>query len=141
MPSLKLEISPSGYTFHHQPRSVGRGGGVGILLSDHIPDYSTFESINAVEISASSFSAYFVCLYRPPRQPTNFFEEFQDLLEQLATLHSDFYIFYFNLNLDKRTAIAITFDYIITPFDLKQHVTFSTHIHGHRLDLVITRST
>ena len=89
------DISPPGYTFHHRPRSVGRGGGVGFLLSDHgrvnsrlIPDYSTFESI-CVEISYYSFSAYFVCLYRPLGQAANFFEEFQDLLENFATLHSE----------------------------------------------------
>ena len=76
------DISQSGYTFHHRPRSVRRGGDVGFLLSNHfkvnsylIPDYSNFESI-CVEISDSSFSAYFVCLYRPPGQPANFFEEF-----------------------------------------------------------------
>ena len=43
-----------------------------------IPDYSTFES-TFVEISDPSFSAYFICLCRPPGLPTNFFEEFQDL--------------------------------------------------------------
>ena len=31
------------------------------------------------EISDPSFSAYFICLCRPPGLPTNFFEEFQDL--------------------------------------------------------------
>ena len=115
----------SGYTCHHRPRSVGRGGGVGILLSDHfkvnshlIPDYSTFESM-CVEISDSSFSAYFVCMYQLPGQPASFFEEFQDLLENLATLHSQFYIFGdFNLHLDKHTSVTITFDDILTSFDL-----------------------
>ena len=68
-------------------------------------------------------------------QPT--FEEFKDLLENLTTLHSEFYIFGdFNLQLDKRTAVAITFDDILTTFDLK-HVTFSTYIYGHSLDPVI----
>ena len=65
-------------------------------------------------------------------------EEIQDLLEHFATLHSEFYIFYdFNLQLDKRTPVNVTFDDIITSCDLKQHVTFSTHIY----DLAITRST
>ena len=27
------DISPPGYTFHHRPRPVGRGGGVGFLIS------------------------------------------------------------------------------------------------------------
>ena len=30
---------------------------------------------------------------------------------------------------------------ILVSFDLKQHVNFSTHIHGHWLDLLITRSS
>ena len=64
------------------------------------------------------------------------------MLENFATLHSEFYIFGdFNLQLDKRTAVTITFDDILTSFDLKQHVIFSTHINGHWLDLVITHST
>ena len=56
----------------------------------------------------------------PPGQPANFFEECQqDLLE---TLHSEFYIFGdFNLHLDKHTAVTITFDDILTSFNLKQH--------------------
>ena len=70
------------------------------------------------------------------------FEEFQDLLDNFATLHSEFYIFGdFNLLLDKRTAATFSFDDILTSFDLKQHFTFSSHIYGHWLDLVITHST
>ena len=53
------DISPSGYTFHQRSRSVGRGGGVGFLLSYHfkvnsylIRGYSTFEHIS-VEIAYS----------------------------------------------------------------------------------------
>ena len=30
------DISPSGYTFHHRPRSVRRGGGVGFLVSQQL---------------------------------------------------------------------------------------------------------
>ena len=65
------DIPPSGYTFHHRPCSVGRKGGVGILLSEHfkvnsrlIPDCSTFDSI-CVEISDSSF-----CIDLQDSQPT-----------------------------------------------------------------------
>jgi len=142
------DISPSGFTFHHRPRSVGRGGGVGFLIAKQFkvnllsnPEYSTFESI-CVDISHSSFSGYFVCIYRPPGHPANFFEEFQDLLENLATMHSEFYIVGdFNLHLDIPSATTTTFNDILASFDTKQHVTFPTHIHGHWLDLLITRST
>ena len=60
----------------------------------------------------------------------------------MAPIHSEFFIFGdFNLHLDIPSAITTTFNDILVSFDLKQHVTFSTHIHGHWLDLFITRST
>ena len=43
--------------------------------------------------------------------------------------------------MDIPSAITTTFNDVVVSFDLKQHVTFSTHIHGHWLDLFITRST
>ena len=55
-----------------------------------IRDYITFESI-CIDISYSPFLAYFMCLYRPG-QPVNFFEEYQDLRGNVATLHSEFKI-------------------------------------------------
>ena len=84
------------------------------LNSNH--EYSSFESI-CVEISDSSFSAYFVCICDPPGHPANFFEEDQDLLENLATVHSEFYIFGdFNLHLDIPSAITTTFNNILVFF-------------------------
>ena len=47
----------------------------------------------------------------------------------------------FNLHLDIPSAITTTFNDILVSFDLKQHVTFLTHIHGHWLDFFITSST
>ena len=106
-----------------------------------IPEYSSFESI-CIEIPHSSFSAHFICLYRPPGEPAKIFEEFQELLENLVTLRSEINVSDdFNLHLDTSSAVTTTFGDILTAFDLKQHVTFATHIHGHWLDLVIPRST
>ena len=48
--------------------------------------------------------------------------------------------FFFNLRLDIHSSITTMFVDILTSFDFK-HVTFSTHIHGHRLDFLITRLT
>ena len=71
------DISPSVYTFHHQPRSVGRCVVVwDSLLSDHfklkshlIPDYST--SV-CVEMSYSSFShTLYVCIELLDSQPAS----------------------------------------------------------------------
>ena len=43
--------------------------------------------------------------------------------------------------MDIPSKITTSFNDILVSFDLKQHVTFLTHIHGHWIDLLITRST
>ena len=48
------------------------------------------------------------------------------------------------LHLDKKqrpTRPTIKFCDILESFDLEQHVNFPTHIHGHWLDLLITRTS
>ena len=47
----------------------------------------------------------------------------------------------FNLHLDTPSATTTTFNDILASFDTKQHVNFPTHIHGHWLDILITRSS
>ena len=42
--------------------------------------------------------------------------------------------------MDIHSTITTMFLDILTSFDLK-HITFSTHMHGHRLDFLITRLT
>ena len=93
------------------------------------------------EISDSSSSANFVCIYHPPGHLANVFDDFQNLLENLATNHSELYILVdFNLHLDIHSSITTMFDDILTYFDLKQHVIVLTHIQCW-LDLLKTRST
>ena len=45
----------------------------------------------------------------------------------------------FNLHLDNSSGNTNEFNEILTCFDLKQHVNFPTHVHGHWLDLLITK--
>ena len=47
----------------------------------------------------------------------------------------------FNLHLDTPSATTTTFIDILASFDKKQHVNFPTDIHGHWLDILITRSS
>ena len=63
-------------------------------------------------------------------------------MENVVTIHSDFYIVGdFNLHLDTPSATTTTFNDILASFDTTQHVNFPTHIHGHWLDIIITRSS
>ena len=106
--STIADISPPGYSFFHEPRADLRaGGGVGILVSDQLktdihplPSFKTFEAISA-RIGNNSFSGLVVCLYRLQNGPCQFFYEFQDLLENIISLHDNLYILGdFNLHLE-----------------------------------------
>ena len=106
--STIADISPPGYSFSHEPRTDQRaGGGVGILVSDQLktdihplPSFKTFEAISA-RIGNNSFSGFVVCLYRLQNGTCQFFDEFQDLLENIISLHENLYISGdFNLHLD-----------------------------------------
>ena len=83
-------------------------------------------------------------MYHPePSHSDTFYQELQELLELLIPLASEFYILGdFNLHLDKKTkSHTIKFcDILEFFFYLEQHVNFPTHIHGHWLDLFITRT-
>ena len=48
----------------------------------------------------------------------------------------------FNLHLDKKSPSnhTNTFSYLLTSFGLRRHLDVPTHIHGHWLDLFITRT-
>ena len=83
-------------------------------------------------------------MYHPePSYSDTFYQDFQELLKLLITLASEFYILAdFNLHLDKKQSpTTIKFYDILESFDLEQHVNFPTHIHGHWLDLLITRTS
>ena len=106
--STIADISPPGYSFFHEPRADQRaGGGVGILVSDQLktdihplPSFKTFEAISA-RIGNNLFSGFVVCLYRLKNGTCHFFDEFQDLLENIISLHDNLYILGdFNLHLD-----------------------------------------
>ena len=145
--STIADISPPGYSFFHEPRADQRaGGGVGILVSDQLetdihprPSVKTFEAISA-RIGNNSFSGLVVCLYRLQNGTCQFFDEFQDLLENIISLHDNVYILGdFNLYLDNSNGNTNKFNEILTCFDLKQHVNFPTDVRGHWLDLLITK--
>ena len=128
--------------------SEKRTSSSGVLVSDKfktkvqkITSYNTFEALSA-EISSSSFSGLFICLYRLQENMQTFFNEFEDLLENIVTTHLDIYILGdFNLHLDVSDSNTQRFNEILICFNLKQHVIFSTHVHGHWLDLLITKSS
>lgn len=92
--SVVRACTPSGFSFHHIPRSVRTGGGVGLLyrstlsinVTDIHFDYSTFESLHC-ELTCNSLSVRLVVIYRPIKTIsgqhvnfTNFLGEFENLI-------------------------------------------------------------
>src|SRR5271155_5102023 len=63
------------------------------------------------------------------------------LLENLASSNSEVLITGdFNIHVDILSdPFSKSFSNLLETFDLKQHITFSTHDRGHTLDLLITR--
>ena len=102
---------------------------------------TTFESF-LLKISLHKESFYFLSIYRPPSSnTTSFFEQFQSLLEDIHhTTENLVIIGDFNFYLEKTCSNSKTFLSLIESFDLIKKVNFPTHIHGHTLDLVLTKS-
>ena len=83
-------------------------------------------------------------MYHPePSHSDTFSQEFKELLKSLIPLASEFYILGdFTLHLNKKQSpTTIKVCDILESFDLEQHINFPTHIHGHYLDLLITRTS
>ena len=146
------EFCPTGDKFLHQPRETGRGGGVGLLVKDVFIAqrnftingiFTTFEHIN-VSVKSPGCSLNIIVIYRPPSTCINqFTDELSTLLEQLV-LSSGYLLIVgdFNIHVDDvENSESANFLALIDSFDLRQMVSFSTHINGHSLDLVIVRNS
>lgn len=83
-----------------------------------------------------------ITIYPGPDSPANFFSEFQILIETLASITWQIFVIRdFKLHVDKISAHVITFNDILSSFDIKQHLNFLVHKHGPWLLPFLTRST
>ena len=118
---------------------------MGLLFKDTLRINSVltddFQSFEVMDIRFRCLKCIrFFIIYRPPDSSySSFFQDFSRLLEQVLAdtiISGDF-----NLHVgDLKNQHARQFIDILDSFDLKQNVMEDTHIHGHTLDLVITKS-
>ena len=143
------QITPPGHNLHQQPREGRRGGGLDWFLvkdgldSSVVPTKSCTTCENfLIKISIHKESFYCLNIYRPPSSSTStFFEQFQSLLEDIHhTTENLVIIGDFNFHLESTSSNSKTFNSLIDSFDLTQKVNFPTHIYGHTLDLLLTKS-
>ncbi len=152
------ELKPSGYAFEHVPRENRRGGGIAIVYKSSIR-LKKFEQIfttNSLEymevmLSLGNSNMRLVAVYRPPsadpslaiRVPfSTFIDEFEAVMERHVTAPGNLVILGdFNIHVDTPTDNdAKNFLSLTKSMNLHQHVKGATHVSGHTLDLVLTRS-
>lgn len=150
------DLTPTGYNIYHKSRNNRRGGGIALLFKDKInitecskPDVP-FQQFEHMEFLVRSGDACFrLCvIYKPPPSSSNglrnavFFHEWETYLDQ-NTISSDEIIITgdFNFHMDNpNDHDAVKFQQSLDDRNLSQHVTEATHVRGHLLDLLITRS-
>ena len=149
------DVCPTGYQLFNVPRG-SRGGGVALLYKNLLKFQSQttikrkFKSFEFTDLLMrhSSTSLRIVIVYRPPPSKANqcsltlFFDEFPVLLGDLVTASGSLLMagdFNFHVD-DVRDPVAMRFTHLLETFNLKQHISESTHRNGHTLDLIITRA-
>ena len=109
-------------------------------------DYRRFEYLDSTIVKTRTVGV--ITVYRPPPSAANgltvdiFLDEFGTILEELVVTNAELLIvgdFNFHMD-DLMDGNAIRFSRLLETFDLKQYVKAPTHLYGHILDLVITRS-
>lgn len=149
-------LCPPGFTFHgaHRPaHKGGKGGGIGLVAKTYIIskpavyDYRSFEALSVTVQQRPPTTL--VLVYRPPPSRQNglsaadFLSEIETFLTQICTQTPGDICFIgdFNLHIDVTSDPHTKhFSDILATLDLTQHVHQSTHVKGHILDLVISRS-
>ena len=150
------ELSVAGYFFKNFSRqSQNRGGGTGILFRDSVNvslvdgrENKSFEYSEWI-VKVHDRSMRHIIVYRPPYSSLHpvsasvFFDEFSQFLENVVMCPEVLVIFGdFNFHLDDlRDNDTKKFKDLLETFSLSQHVSGLTHLSGHTLDLIITRSS
>ena len=151
--SLKRELNSAGYTFKDYDRTVGRGGGIGLVYKQglNIVDISSgckqsFE-FSTHTITNRNVSILLVTIYRLQYSNTNpitfltFREEFEEFLSNICLTHPNMILtgdFNIHVN-DNDNNDNKHFKSMLQRYGFVQHVNVPTHLSGNTLDLIITR--
>jgi len=152
--AVRGDLTPTGYQLLDNPRSKGKGGGVAVVVHSSFkakkqatPVLSSCEIIETL-INTKEEILRLGVVYRPPSggksgmPVSTFLEEFHEYIDSRATLSGKLILlgdlnFHFE-NPDHPDTKKLKD--LLYSLNLDQHVKSATHIHGHCLDLVISRS-
>lgn len=149
------QLELPGYKLYHKPR-LQRGGGVGALINTSFkvklqesPNFPSFEAMR-LSVQVKSICFHLIVIYRVPPSKKNglstsdFIDHFSEYLDTIATLKGKLIIAGdFNIHWDKPNNSyheRKELDLLLDTYSLKQHVSGPTHVKGHTIDLIITRT-
>lgn len=148
------ELIPNTLKIHCVSRQGQRGGGTAVVYNTNInvdlvkspTNFTHFELLKCT-ISSKDYHFRLCVIYRPPLSRVNkfktsiFFEEWSDFLDYVVVIPEEVVItgdLNFHID-DSRDTDAQKFLQILSEHGLLQHVSGPTHVHGHTLDVLITR--
>ena len=141
------DLCLTGYRFIHVPKNHSRGSGVGLLFKERLQIRGhPHEELNSFEYLECSLyhlkSVRIVVISRPPPSQANllspslFCEEFSTFLEHIISSSGDL-LMVEDFNIpdldDSNNLLTKHFLSVLDSFDLKQLVSSSTHVNGHKL--------
>ena len=154
--AVRAELFPEGFQLIDHPRVNRSGGGIALLYRDSLQlivvaagEKDSFEFAEWTETSSCSNTIRVVNIYRPAYSAEHrittpvFFMEFANYMETLLLCKEKLLITGdFNIHVDVSDQSDVrTFLDLLESLSLVEHVTKPTHVDGHILDLIITRSS
>ena len=142
-----VETTPPNYSFFHQPRMSGRvGGGIAVIHKDKfkcspVNSFGTFTSFEMLSfVLNGNVPLLCVVIYRPPKGPPLFLDEFSELLSIITPKYDRIAILGdFNIHVCCPShPLVKDFITIMESFNLVQSVCQPTHNKGHILDLILS---
>ncbi|XP_051512965.1 uncharacterized protein LOC127417184 [Myxocyprinus asiaticus] len=137
-------LTPHGYKYLSKPRPHGKGGGQAVVCQDGMRAVLTeFHNVTSLEYLALKIVGetplIVLLIYRPPKYQPHFFSELSEILT-LACAMSPHVILLgdFNIHVDTDCSNTTELMNVLECFNLTKYMNFSTHTHGHILDLVCT---
>ena len=150
---MRKSITPKGFQLYDHPRAKKKGGGVAVICrsslkcqEQKLPSMSSCEMLELL-INARTDMLRLAVLYRPPSSSktgmpvSTFLDEFQTYIDSRVTMSGKLIVlgdFNFHYEKSNQPDTKKLHDLIFS-LNLKQHVSETTHIHGHQLDLVVSR--
>ena len=143
------QITPPGYDIISYPRSNGKtGGGLAVIYKKHIKlqnhNLKTMECDQFQMKYRSDTISLFVIYCIPSTRVSQFCEELLSILDNSIGSIRNKLLFMgnFNTHMDRpEDANTIIFNDLLSSLNLRNNITFQTHISGHTLDLIIDDQT